>query len=169
VERGRSGNGYSLLNASTVNSQGRVCLRPVSKNRNGPSVQPKQLRREPAKPERSLDITKPTIAAQPLIVCFLVRDPINLFWAYGRGVSGAIRPMWRLKDVFSQTVPKPECGDSFAVIRRQYPSTPNDVATVQKQLPCRAGGRETVHSSTSPPVRSLATTRYVTGFLNSNL
>ena len=126
VIAGESATANSLLNASTVNIAGGYAY-VVSKNRNGPSGS-NSNDDGTGNSLTILDIT--TNPAQPLIVGS-IRDPINLFGAYGVAVSGQYVYVAAQGCLSQQPCPNPNVGDSFAVIDASNPSNPTIVATLK--------------------------------------
>jgi hypothetical protein len=123
---GESAAANSLMNATTINIAGGYAY-VVSKNRNGPSGS-KSNDDGTGNGLTILDIsTNPT---QPLIVGS-IRDPINLFGAYGVAVSGNYAYVAAQGCLTQQPCQNPNVGDSLVVIDISSPSNPTIVATIK--------------------------------------
>jgi hypothetical protein len=126
VSAGESASANTLLNGSTVNIAGGYAY-VVSKNRNGPSGT-NSNDDGTGNALTILDVS--TFPAQPLVVGS-IRDPINLFGAYGIAVSGSYAFVAAQGCLRLQPCPNPNVGDSFNVIDISSPSKPTIVATIK--------------------------------------
>jgi hypothetical protein len=123
---GESASANSMINSNTVNIFGGYAY-VVSKNRNGPSAS-KTNDDGTGNGLTILDIsTNPT---QPIVVGS-VRDPINLFGAYGIAVSGSYAYVAAQGCLTGQPCPNPNVGDSFVVVDISNPFNPTIVATIK--------------------------------------
>jgi len=137
VSAGESASANTLLNGSTVNIAGGYAY-VVSKNRNGPSGT-NSNDDGTGNALTILDVS--TFPAQPLVVGS-IRDPINLFGAYGIAVSGSYAFVAAQGCLRLQPCPNPNVGDSFNVIDISSPSKPTIVATIKNgSLPAPWTGR----------------------------
>jgi hypothetical protein len=123
---GESASANTMISSTTVNIFGGYAY-VVSKNRNGPSGS-KSNDDGTGNGLTILDIaTNPT---QPIIVGS-IRDPINLFGAYGIGVSGSYAYVAAQGCLSGQPCPNQNVGDSFVVVNISDPFHPAIVATIK--------------------------------------
>ena len=123
---GQSNATNNLKNASTVNIAGGYAF-VASKNRNGANGSGSN---DDGTGNSLTILDVATNPAQPAVLGS-IRDPINLFGAYGVAVSGHYAFVAAQGCIGGQPCPNPNVGDSFAVIDVADPSSPTLVATLK--------------------------------------
>ena len=160
---GETASSSTLLNASTVNIAGGYAF-VASKNRNGP----RGSNSNDDGTGNSLTIVDiATNPAQPA-VAGSVRDPVDLFGAYGVAVSGNYAYVAAQGCLSGQPCPNPNVGDSFAVVDVTWPASPTVVATLRNSnLPAPWTGSQALKHASSVAISG--TYAYVTAAYSNRL
>ncbi|MGZ6950339.1 MAG: LVIVD repeat-containing protein, partial [Ilumatobacteraceae bacterium] len=142
---GASASTNNLLNASTVNVAGGYAY-VVSKNRNGLSGSGSN---DDGTGNSLTILDVASNPAQPTVVGS-IRDPVNLFGAYGVAVSGHYAYVAAQGCISGQPCPNTNVGNSFAVVDVSNPANPTIVATLHNNnLPAPWAGTQALDHATA--------------------